>query len=61
MADLLKEFESKINAITLVPAGGGAFEVTVNEKMIYSKLETFRHAEPGEVAGLVRKLLKEGL
>ena len=57
MAELLKEFESEITSIALVPSGGGAFEITVNDKLIYSKLETFRHAEPGEVAGLVGKLL----
>jgi len=27
--------------------------------MVYSKLQTGRHAEPGEVVGLVRKTLKE--
>ena len=61
MAELLHEFESEITSIRLVPSGGGAFEVAVNDKLIYSKLKTFRHAEPGEVVGLVRKLLKEGL
>jgi len=60
MAELLNEFETEIYSITLVPSGSGAYEVTVNDKLIYSKLETFRHAEPGEVAGLVRKILKEG-
>jgi selenoprotein W-related protein len=46
--------------MTLVPSDGGRFEVTVNDRLIYSKLQTHRHAEPGEVVGLVRKLLKEG-
>ena len=59
MAELLNEFEAEIFSIMLVPSGGGAYEVTVNDKLIYSKMETFRHAEPGEVAGLVRKILKE--
>lgn len=58
MADLLKEFESDIRSITLVPSGGGRFEVTIDGKLIYSKLTTGRHAEPGEVSGLVRKLRK---
>jgi hypothetical protein len=27
-------------------------------KLLYSKLETHRHAEPGEIAGLLRKYLQ---
>jgi len=61
MAELLKEFEPEIESVTLVPSDGGRFEVRVNDRLIYSKLETYRHAEPGEVPGLVRKLLHEGV
>ena len=61
MADLLKQFEPEIKKITLVPSSGGAFEVSVNEFLIFSKLQTYRHAEPGEVVELVRKRLQEGL
>jgi selenoprotein W-related protein len=61
MADLLKEFEPEIETITLVPSDGGRFEVTVNDQLVYSKLSTHRHAEPGEVVRSVRTLLREGL
>jgi len=44
-----------------VPHEGGRFEVSVNGKLIYSKLATHRHAEPGEVVGLIEKLREEGL
>jgi selenoprotein W-related protein len=57
--DLLKEFEPEIESVTLVPSEGGRYEITVNEKLIYSKLQTGRHAEPGEVVGLVRELMKK--
>jgi selenoprotein W-related protein len=56
----LKEFEESIESIALVPSDGGRFEFSVNDRLIYSKLETHRHAEPGEVEGLVRKLRQEG-
>jgi selenoprotein W-related protein len=56
---MLQEFEAKIAEITLVPSDGGRYEITVNGKLIYSKLQTNRHAEPGEVAGLLRKMLQE--
>jgi selenoprotein W-related protein len=59
MDELLKHLEHVIETITLVPSDGGKFEVTANGKLLYSKLETHRHAEPGEVLGLVRKLVGE--
>jgi len=55
--DLLQGHEPEIESITLVPSDGGRFEVTVNDTLIYSKLQTGRHAEPGEVLGLVEKLV----
>jgi selenoprotein W-related protein len=55
-ADLLKEFEAKVEGITLIPSDGGKFEITVNKKLIYSKLKSGRHAQPGEVVELVRPL-----
>ena len=57
-SELLKKFEAEIEILTLVPSDGGRFEVSVNKKLIYSKLQTGRYAEAGEVAGLVEKLLK---
>ena len=54
--ELLNNFEHEIEAITLVPSDGGRFEVTVNDKLVYSKLQTGRHAETGEVVGLIRKM-----
>jgi selenoprotein W-related protein len=57
---VLKEFEEDIDSITLVPSQGGRFEFSVNDRLIYSKLEPNRHADPGEVVGLVRKLQREG-
>ena len=56
--DLLKEFEHLIESVTLIPSDGGRFEVSVNGKLIYSKLQTKRHAEPGEVVGLVSKMVE---
>ncbi len=57
--ELLKNYEHVIEAVLLVPSDGGRFEVKVNGQLLYSKLGTHRHAEPGEVLGLVRKLVGE--
>ena len=56
--DLLKEFEHVIESVTLIPSDGGRFEVSVNGKLIYSKLQTKRHAEAGEVVRLVSKIVE---
>ncbi len=56
--DLLKQFEHLIESLALVPSDGGRFEVSVNGKLIYSKLQTKRHAEPGEVVGLINKMVE---
>jgi selenoprotein W-related protein len=56
--DLLKEFEYKLGGLTLVPSDGGKFEVTLDDRLVYSKLQTNRHAEPGEVVRLMREVLK---
>ena len=39
-AHLLTELKQKIKSLELEPAGGGCFEVTVDGRRIWSKLET---------------------
>jgi hypothetical protein len=34
--------------------------VSVNGALVYSKLQTRRHAEPGEIAGLVKEIVRTG-
>ena len=57
--ELLKNYEHVIEEINLVPSDGGRFEVIVNGQLLYSKLANHRHAEPGEILGLVKKLAGE--
>ena len=57
--ELLKHYEHLVEEIKLIPSDGGKFEVTVNGQLLYSKSATHRHAEPGEVLGLVRKIVGE--
>jgi selenoprotein W-related protein len=54
----LKQFEPEIESISLIPSDGGVFEVTVNGQLLYSKKQTLRHAEPGEVVQRVDQFLK---
>ena len=59
MDELLKNYEHVIETITLVPSDSGKYEVSVNGDLIFSKKKLSRHAEPGEVLGLVRNLVGE--
>ena len=55
--ELLKDYEHVIETVTLAPSDGGRFEVSVNGELIYSKLQTKRHAEAGEILGLISKMV----
>jgi selenoprotein W-related protein len=52
-----KTIEAQIKTIEIVPSDGGRFEVTVNGKLVYSKMSTGRHANPGEIHQLVKAKL----
>jgi len=41
----------------LNPGSGGVFEFYLNGELIYSKLETGRHTEEGEILSLIEKAL----
>jgi selenoprotein W-related protein len=56
--ELVDKFEPEIKSIALVPSDGGRFEVRLDDELIYSKLETKRHVEEGEVALLLNRVFK---
>lgn len=56
--ELLKQFEHLIESLVLLPSDGGKFEISVNGGLVYSKLKTGRHVEPGEIVGLITKLVE---
>jgi len=55
--ELLQGWAPIIKDIDLVPSSGGVFEVTLDGDLIFSKANLGRHAERGEVAGIVREKL----
>lgn len=54
---LLGEFEENISRLTLIPSGGGRFEVMLDDRMVYSKLETGQHPDYEAVAVPLRGML----
>ena len=55
---LLKDYEHLIESVALIPSDGGRFEVSVNGELIYSKIQTKRHAEAGEIINLIHKMVE---
>lgn len=54
---LLDEFERIIDRLILIPSSGGRFEVMLDDRLIYSKEETGRHAEYEDIAAPLRDIL----
>jgi selenoprotein W-related protein len=40
LATKILELGERIKSLTLIPSGGGAFEIHVNGKLLHSKLDT---------------------
>jgi selenoprotein W-related protein len=51
---LKREFPTA--SVQLIPSSGGRFEVTVDDRLVYSKAATGRHSQPGEVVTLIREV-----
>ena len=58
--EILANFEFKTENLTLVPSDGGTFEIEVDGTLVYSKLKTGRHIEPGEAAQLIHDYFQNG-
>lgn len=49
----MSELKKKISGLELEPSGGGCFEVTVDGKLIYSKLDTGEFPDEDEILAQV--------
>ena len=50
--DLLATYQNVVVDLVLVTGENGVFDVVVDDTILYSKAETGRHAEPGEILDL---------
>lgn len=55
---LLREHDSKIKELKLIPSTGGVYEVTLNDELVFSKKELDRHAEKDEVENIIKEKIK---
>lgn len=52
---LLDDFGADLAEVTLVPSGGGAFEVTINGELVFSKKREHRHPTIQEIQRALRQ------
>ena len=55
--DILTNYQHIINEFTFITGTKGAFELKVDEELVYSKKQLGRHAEPGEALELFKELI----
>jgi selenoprotein W-related protein len=51
-ATLLNNLKQKIEALKLIPAGGGCFEIMLDGELIYSKLKTNTFPNETDILGM---------
>lgn len=56
---MLTEYKQKIADLKLIPAGGGAFELTIDGELVYSKLQTDAFPDEAAVLEMVGSRLKK--
>ncbi len=59
--DILGSYQHVIGSLTFTTGSKGVFDVTVDGDILYSKAQTGRHAEPGEVLQLFSDRYGQGV
>jgi selenoprotein W-related protein len=54
---ILTEYKQQIRDFKLVPSGGGCFELSINGKLVYSKLKTSEFPDEEQMVAQVGKQL----
>jgi selenoprotein W-related protein len=54
---VLSTFKQKVASLSLVPSGGGCFELSTNGELLYSKLKTGQFPNEQSILNLLEKRL----
>ncbi len=60
-SDILSHYQHVVESLTLTTGSKGVFDVSVDGALLYSKSQTGRHANPGEVLGLFTNAYAQGI
>jgi selenoprotein W-related protein len=56
LATKILELGERIKSLTLIPSGGGAFEIRANGKLLHSKLDSGDWPDFDQVVSQIKKL-----
>jgi selenoprotein W-related protein len=56
LAAKILELGERIKSLTLIPSGGGAFEIRANGKLLHSKLDSGEWPDFDQVVTAIKKL-----
>lgn len=54
---ILERFKDRVGSLELIPSDGGCFELTVGDKLVFSKLKEGRFPDEAWAVGAVGALL----
>jgi len=54
-ADLLEKYGTDVKTMTLIPSGGGVYEVEHNGNLIYSKKQTGEFPDLNQIISMIDK------
>lgn len=54
---MLTTFKQKVSGLTLIPSGGGCFELSANGELLYSKLKSGQFPDEQTIVDLLDKRL----
>jgi len=56
LAAKILELGERVKSLTLIPSGGGAFEIRANGKLLHSKLDTGDWPDFHDIVKAIKKL-----
>jgi selenoprotein W-related protein len=56
---ILGTYKQKVQSLTLVPSRGGCFELTVDGKLVYSKLQTGEFPDERKLVAQLGQMVKK--
>ena len=55
---ILEKYEPEIISLRLVPSDGGRFEVSLNDRLVFSRLQSGQRAEIPDIMRLIQEVRK---
>ncbi len=56
---ILSQYKQRIESLSLVPSGGGCFELSLDRELVYSKLKTGEFPDEARMVALIDKRLSK--